>query len=149
LFRLPMSTIDSARGKDLGPTSLATRNLLRHLTWQIPTGQSVAEAMGVDRLSSADLAVFGDFGANLDTATPLWLYILQEADVVANGETLGPVGGRIVAEVFMGLLEMDAEAFINAEPSWRPTLPARNGAEVFGMADILTVAGVDPESRGQ
>lgn len=149
LFRLPMSTIDSGRGEDLGPTSLATRNLLRHLTWRIATGQSVAEAMGVERMTSADLSSFGDFGSNLDAETPLWLYILREANVVTNGETLGPVGGRVVAEVFMGLLEMDDESFLSAKPSWRPTLPARNGAEAFGMADILTVAGVDPESRGQ
>jgi len=105
--------------------------------------------MGVDVLSAGDLSAFGDFGASLDTATPLWLYILREAELITDGHTLGPVGGRIVAEVFIGLLEMDASSFVNADPGWRPTLPNRNGADQFGMADILTVAGVDPDSRGQ
>lgn len=73
LFRLPMSTLPMDRGGDLGPTSLATRNLLRHLTWRVATGQDVAGAMGVDRLSTGDLSAFGDFGASLDTETPLWL----------------------------------------------------------------------------
>lgn len=66
-----------------------------------------------------------------------------------DGHTLGPVGGRIVAEVFIGLLEMDDSSFVRAQPDWQPTLPNRSGAERFGMADILTVAGVDPESRGK
>lgn len=149
LFRLPSSTLPMDRGGDLGPTSLATRNLLRHLTWRIPTGQEVARQMGVDQLSNADLSAFGDFGGDLDSATPLWLYILREAELIAGGHTLGPVGGRIVAEVFLGLLEMDATSFLQADPSWRPTLPTRNGPTEFGMADILTIAGVDPDSRGQ
>jgi len=140
--------IPTSRGEDVGPTSLATRNLLRHLTWRICTGQQAANAMGAASLSRADLADFGDFGADLDTETPLWLYILREADVVEDGTQLGPVGGRIVAEVFLGLLEMDDDSFVSAEPDWRPTLPSRDG-ETFGMADILTIAGVDPDSRGQ
>lgn len=149
LFRLPSSTLPMDRGGELGPTSLATRNLLRHLTWQIPTGQEVAQQMGVDRLSSADLSAFSGFGAALDSETPLWLYILREAEVVHDGQTLGPVGGRIVAEVFLGLLDLDDTSFPVVEPNWRPTLPNRNGAEQFGMADLLTIAGVDPDSRGQ
>ena len=149
LFRLPMMAIPSARGEDVGPTSLATRNLLRHLTWEVATGQEVARQMGESALSAADLSIFGDFGANLDTQTPLWLYVLQEAEVVAGGLTLGPVGGRIVAEVFIGLLELDTNSFLRAEPDWTPTLPSRSGDGDFGMADLLTIAGVDPSSRGQ
>jgi len=30
--------------------------------------------------------------------TPLWYYILREADACTGGHRLGPVGGRIVAE---------------------------------------------------
>ncbi|MFT7475125.1 MAG: hypothetical protein ACI81L_002062 [Verrucomicrobiales bacterium] len=149
LFRLPMSTLPVDRGGNIGPTSLATRNLLRHLTWEIATGQQIADQMGADRLTAADISIYGDFGANLDTATPLWLYLLREAELIAGGETLGPIGGRIVAEVFIGLLEMDPSSYVSAQPGWTPTLPNRNGAENFGMADILTIARVDPASRGQ
>ena len=42
-----------------------------------------------------------------DKATPLWYYILKEAQVRSNGERLGPVGARVVAEVFVGLVQGD------------------------------------------
>ena len=148
LFQLPLAAIDSARGEPVGPTSLATRNLLRHITWGIPSGQAIAAQTGSDRLSAADLAFLSPFGADLDTSTPLFLYILAEADAMEDGARLGPVGGRIVAEVFLGLLQMDPTSFMAAEPNWWPTLPGRE-ADSFVMTDLLTLAGVDPTSRGQ
>lgn len=149
LFQLPMGSISTARGEPLGPTSLATRNLLRHITWGIPSGQDVAERMGVDRLTARDLVDVNDVVPRLAGATPLWLYILREADVIEDGLRLGPVGGRIVAEVFLGLLQMDPNSILTAGAGWRPTLPSRAGTGDFLMADMLTVAGVDPDSRGQ
>lgn len=152
LFQLPDFTIGTARGEDVGPTSLATRNLLRHITWEIPSGQRVADEMGVDRLSAADLSDVGQLGANLDSSTPLFFYILREADVIEDGLHLGPVGGRIVGEVFMGLIENDPTSYLNVDGgAWRPTLPQRDGSTGtdFTMADLLTIAGVDPDSRGQ
>ncbi|MFT4867207.1 MAG: hypothetical protein ACI9N0_000711 [Ilumatobacter sp.] len=155
LFQLPMFTIPTARGEDVGPTSLATRNLLRHITWEIPSGQRVADEMGVDRLSAADLSDVGQLGANLDRSTPLFFYLLREADVVADGLHLGPVGGRIVGEVFVGILEEDPTSYMNSPgtggSAWQPTLPQRNGSvgTDFTMADMLTIAGVDPDSRGE
>lgn len=149
LFQLSAAAIGAPRGQDLGPTSLATRNLLRHITWDIPSGQAVARRMGVDPLASADLADFGQFGSALDTRTPLWLYVLREAELLEEGLHLGPVGGRIVAEVLIGLIELDESSYLNAPTTWSPTLPARDGGAGFGMADLLTVAGVDPSSRGQ
>ena len=155
LFQLPLFTIPTARGEEVGPTSLATRNLLRHITWEIPSGQRVADAMGVERLGAGDLADVGDLGANLDRSTPLFFYLLREADVIEDGLHLGPCGGRIVGEVFMGLIEMDETSYLNAGATgtraWRPTLPQRSGlvSGEFTMADLLTIAGVDPTSRGQ
>ena len=105
--------------------------------------------MNADRLSAGDLSLFNGFGADLADETPLWLYILQEAAVMHDGLHLGPVGGRIVAEVFIGLLQMDSESFLSADPNWRPTLPTRSGDDDFRMVDMLTIAGVDPDSRGQ
>jgi len=148
LFQLPLGTIDTSRGEPLGPTSLVTRNLLRHITWGIPSGQDVAALMGVERLAAADLADIDQVAPRLVESTPLWLYILREADVIEDGLRLGPVGGRIVGEVFIGLLEMDPTSILN-RGSWRPTLPSRQGAGAFTMVDLLTIAGVDPETRGQ
>ena len=155
LFQLPMFAIPTARGEDVGPTSLATRNLLRHITWGIPSGQRVADAMGVDRLSARDLSDVGQLGANLDRSTPLFFYVLREADVVAGGLHLGPVGGRIVGEVFVGILEADPTSYLNSTETgggpWRPTLAQRTGSVGvdFTMVDLLTIAGVDPSSRRQ
>lgn len=147
LFRLPLAAIDSVRGEPVGPTSLASRNLLRHLTWQIPSGQRVAAAMGVDPLSPADLSDLEPFGNRLQQSTPLWFYVLREADLIADGAHLGPVGGRIVAEVLIGLMRADSGSWLNTMPDWQPTLPMADPAAGFRMTDLLRFAGVDPESR--
>lgn len=148
LFQLPLGTISTSRGEPIGPTSLATRNLLRHITWSIPSGQQIAQQMGTEILGSADLADINEVAPRLTDATPLWLYILREADLMADGAHLGPVGGRIVGEVLIGLLEMDPTSILNAG-GWAPTLPSTSTAGEFVMADLLTIAGVDPATRGQ
>lgn len=149
LFQLPLGAIATSRGEPIGPTSLATRNLLRHITWGIPSGQTVAAAMDAPRLAPGDLADIGRVAPPLETDTPLWLYVLREAELIADGLHLGPVGGRIVGEVFLGLLQMDPTSFVSVDPTWRPTLPTRAGGGDFRMVDLLTIAGVDPSSRGQ
>jgi hypothetical protein len=68
-----------------------------------------------------------------------------------GGLRLGPVGGRIVGEVIIGLLQLDRYSFLSVEPQWRLTLPTRSGEVTgdFRMVDFLTFAGVDPTNRGQ
>jgi hypothetical protein len=147
MFNLPTSTIASPSGQPIGPLSLPTRNLLRHITWALPSGQWVADQMGAFAVAPADLADIGDIEPSLATSTPLWFYILREADVFADGLHLGAVGGRIVAETFIGLLQNDPTSYLTAEPSWAPTLPS--AGDDFTMTDLLTIAGVDPTSRGE
>ncbi len=125
--------------------SLAQRNLLRHLTFSLPSGQAVARAMksvtGAEILSpSEDLSDLKDLG--FEKETPLWFYLLKESEVLANGETLGPTGGRIVAEVFIGLLEGDYKSFLAQDPTWKPTL-GKDGT--FTIVDLLKLAGVAPQ----
>ena len=149
LFQLPVPTI---AGFTLGSsTSLPQRNLLRHLTWGLPSGQSIAQAMGVPALAAGDLAELGGLGVGLEKSTPLWYYILKEAEVTQDGLRLGPVGGRIVGEVIIGLLQTDPDSYLAQRPNWRPTLPTRSGSVTgnFRMVDFLTFARVDPNSRGQ
>ncbi len=148
LFDLPLSAIASGDR----PTSLPQRTLLRHLTWSLPSGQDVARTMKApDRLASADFPELRDYSLRLDASTPLWYYVLKEAEVLEGGSRLGPVGGRIVAEVFLGLLRRDRSSYLNARPLWHPTVPTRSGTVTgdFRMVDFLTFAGVDPTSRGQ
>jgi hypothetical protein len=144
LFTLPLGAI--ATGDP--PTVLAQRNLLRHVTWGLPSGQAIAKAMGENALGGNDLRELRAFGHGLERSTPLWHYVNAEAELREDGERLGPVGGRIVAEVLIGLLELDPASFLS-QPGWRPTLPAPiSGAGDFRMVDFLTFAGVDPTSRG-
>lgn len=135
LFQLPFIPPNMASN----PASLAQRNLLRHLTFGLPSGQTVARRMGIAPLSTADLADVAAINAGLANSTPLWFYLLREADKRADGQSLGPVGGRIVAEVFIGLLQTDELSYLCQEPSWMPRLGT--GGD-FKMADLLKFAGV-------
>lgn len=70
------------------------------------------------------------FDIELKGGTPLWFYILAEAEEIGRsdhgtalkGEGLGPVGGRIVAEVLIGLLELDAQSYLGSNRDWEPHL---------------------------
>jgi Animal haem peroxidase len=147
LFQLPRSAIPG----EGGPNSLPQRNLLRHITWQLPSGQAIAQEMRAPVLSSGDLGELAQYGLNLENSTPLFYYILREAHLLAAGRTLGPVGGRVVGEVLIGLMQLDRNSFLRAQPRWRPTLPNRVGqlTHDFRMVDFLTFAGVAPAQRGQ
>ncbi|MGI8694105.1 MAG: peroxidase family protein, partial [Geodermatophilaceae bacterium] len=119
------------------PASLASRNLLRALTMGVPSGQRVAKAMQLPEIVPGELQ---DLEAlQLHHRTPLWFYILREADVLANGEHLGPVGGRIVAEVFLGLLQGDSQSYLRQDPEWTPTY---GNNDTFTFVDLLNTAGV-------
>lgn len=149
LFNLPLSAIASGDN----PTVLPQRTLLRHVTWSMPSGQDIAREMGEDQLLVADLPELAQYGGlGLDASTPLFYYVLKEAELAEDGLHLGPVGGRIVAEVMLGLLELDPDSYLNARPRrWQPTLADRRGVVTgdFRMVDFLTFAGVDPVSRGR
>jgi hypothetical protein len=144
LFQLPLGTIPGGTA----PISLSQRNLLRHLTWALPSGQAIARRMRIPVLPATDFADLWQIKKSFVTSTPLWFYILREAERTQGGLRLGSVGGRIVGEVFIGLLQTDPNSFLNAQPNWEPTLPTNTGNQMeFTMADFLTFAGVDPISR--
>ena len=119
------------------PQSLAQRNLLRNLAFGVPSGQAVAKVMELEPLPPMDLADLKPF--HMDRRTPLWFYVLREADVREDGKRLGPVGGRIVAEVFLGLLQGDHHSFLRQDPEWTPTL---TNSHDFTIVDLLSFAGV-------
>jgi len=146
LFQLPLETIPSGTP----PISLMQRNLLRCLTWSLPSGQSIASEMGIPPLSNANLAELQPIRPSFVGSTPLFYYILKEAQLREDGLRLGPMGARIVAEVFIGLLQLDPDSYLSVQPNWVPTLPTHDGTpQSFRMIDFLTFAGVDPTSRGQ
>ena len=110
-----------------GENVLAQRDLLRGHAMQLPSGQAVARAMGEVPLEPA----------RLEAEDPLWFYVLREAEV-EGGRHLGPVGGRIVAEVLLGLLEGDPHSWIQLDPLWKPPIPL--AGDNVRMGDILRFA---------
>jgi hypothetical protein len=113
--------------------SLAARDLQRGQATGLPSGEAVARALGVQPLT-ADLVGLAEHGWGYET--PLWYYVLREADVQQEGDRLGEVGGRIVGEVLVGLIDADPESYRAVDRSWRPTLPAAT-SERYGIADLI------------
>ncbi len=109
------------------------------MNFGIPSGQAIARVMGVRVLTPEQLQDFAQF--NMDKNTPLWLYILKEAEVLEQGLRMGPVGSRIVGEVFIGLLKADKDSYLSANRNWKPTLPSATTGD-FEIADLLKFAGV-------
>jgi hypothetical protein len=123
--KLPPAIDDARR-------SLGLLNMLRGRSLQLPSGQAVAAAMDT-AVPDAKLGLTGE--------TPLWFYLLKESEVLAEGRRLGPTGGRIVAEVLVGLLKGDPSSFLRQQPAWRPELPSA-AKGTFTMVDLLRFAGV-------
>src|SRR3954447_14491644 len=116
--------------------SLAARDLQRGQALGLPAGEDGSRAMGEEPLSPDEVAL----GEAWSGPTPLWLYVMREAYVRCDGNRLGPVGGRIVAEVLLGIVDADPASYRSVDPSWRPTLPAvQNGP--LGLADLLLFSG--------
>ncbi len=79
---------------------------------------------------------------------PLWFYVLREAQLLAGGEHLGPVGGRIVGETLLGLLRSDPQSYLTLEPTWQPTLATRHtNSRDFDMVDLLSFAAPNQARR--
>ncbi|RKN04501.1 peroxidase family protein [Streptomyces radicis] len=114
--------------------NLAQRNLARGARLGLPAGQEVALAMGIEPLGDAELDLPGN------GPSPLWYYVLREAELRNGGLTLGPVGSRIVAEVFCGMLLADPSSYLSNAPGWRPVLPGDNWGD-FTMAHLITFTG--------
>ncbi|MDW5594231.1 peroxidase family protein [Conexibacter stalactiti] len=131
LIALPTQVSGSEPGSDYA--SLATRDLQRGQAVGLASGEAIADRLGVPALSAEQVGL-AQYG--WDGETPLWFYILKEADALHEGEQLGPVGGRIVGEVLVGIIDADPASFRSLDPGWMPTLPARR-AGAFGLADIL------------
>ena len=143
------------------PSSLAQRNLERGWRLGLPSGQSVAKAMRLQPLADADILIgkatdakdpkiksVVDVSKVFANNCPLWTYILAEAmrnqelvkipvieDQSITTPRLGPVGGRIVAEVFLGLMFGDPHSLLSLDPHWQPPQGA-----AFALKDFVKYA---------
>ena len=133
-----------------GRSSLAVMNLRRGAKMKLPAAQDLATFMEIELLppdAIGDDTPDGNVARRhgLHQRTPLWYYILKEAHVTQRGARLGPLGSRIVAETFVGLLDGDKTSILGRRPDWRFGQPipdlALPGADVsFTFADLVAVA---------
>jgi hypothetical protein len=124
--------------------NLAFRTLTRGSSMQLATGQQMAKLFRVNSLNREQILV-GDGSVPLPgdpfdnaeflAATPLWFYVLREAEI--NGGRLGPVGSGIVAETIHRAIEASSISILR-DQTWRPTLPCPSGE--FRMVDLLLFA---------
>jgi hypothetical protein len=129
--------------------SLAVRNLLRGWVLGLPAAQNVAWQMGIRPLTPAEISG-GAHGAILkstgfDQLTPLWYYILREAEFLHQGQRLGPVGSRIIAETFVQLIKSSKISILPKNPSGPPTFKSNIG--VNSMPELLSF--VDNSLKGE
>jgi hypothetical protein len=138
---LPLTSLPGSAVPPPDPTiHLAIRNTIRGKRVGLPSGQQVARAMRAPSLSNATLGLGNDPGWGGEA--PLWFYILREAELPpANAERLGHVGGRIVAEVLVGLLQRDPNSYLYLDPAWKPTPPIAHVPGQFTFVDLLKYAG--------
>jgi Animal haem peroxidase len=133
--------------------ALPSLNLRRGAALSLPSGQSVAKRMRVRTLSEEALMLDGPIPATtrdlLLRSTPLWYYLLCEAATTLGADGvptkhshLGPVGGRIVAEVLIGLLEGDPTSYLNAKEPWQPG--ELGTGPTFKIIDLIRFAGAEP-----
>lgn len=146
-------TLGNLPGFPPGQNNLAVRNLLRGRSLGLPSGQAVAALMGLSALTSAQVtqdATPAELSAiqagGFDVKTPLWYYVLKEAQILENGARLGPIGARIIAEVFVGLIQADEQSFLARAPEWRPTLASAVPGD-FTMVDLINFTN-DPLKNG-
>jgi hypothetical protein len=137
---IPLANLPGSAVPPPDPTiQLAVRNNRRGKQVGLPSGQQVAKAMRVTALSNNEL---GLTQSGWGGEAPLWFYILKEAELPPyNGNQLGPVGGRIMAETLVGLLQRDPNSYLYLDPSWKPTSPIARTTGQFTFADLLKFGG--------
>ena len=135
----------------MGVTPLTNAQLARNyrIKVTVPIQNNTVNVISEGPVANDSLASeLADPGWNGEA--PLWFYILKEAELVGDvgavdgkgmARTLGPVGGRIVAEVLLGLLDADPGSYRQVEPAWRPELPSAQPGR-FTMSDLLRLAKV-------
>ena len=103
------------------------------------SGDDRKELTDVDEKRQAVLVAWPVLKGN----TPLWYYILREAEWYGvdnltepgsafGGRCLGPVGSRIVAETFVGVLANDPTSILNRRPKLEPH-PTISGGDPAGF----------------
>lgn len=128
---------------------LAARNLRRGYVFNLPDAQAILSELAyqgtrIEPLTADEIAS-GATGTAIrdggfDRSTPLWFYVLKEAEVRADGNHLGPLGSRLVAETLIGLLVTDPSSYLQqgAFGSWTPAEATQpKGEPITSFAAML------------
>ena len=128
---------------------------------KLPSGEELREALDSGAVLCNPPCGYSEYQPYkaLDTLalrgrTPLWYYILLEAELgnegfcdYMRGSTLGLVGSRLLAEVLEGALRATPKSIldeISQHPGWRP--PAWSGPsglqEINSLLDLAIVVGL-------
>jgi hypothetical protein len=122
--------------------SLALRDLKRGDSLGLASGPAVVKAAQAREVPDVELLSNQRLGLEEigleDVEAPLWFYLLKEAELLEDGERLGPLGGRIVAEVILGVLDRDEESYFHKD--FKPVVPIESKARGLTMADLLRFA---------
>ncbi len=127
--------------------------VLPHLTLQrgaassLPTGQCVRELLGAAPIpADPEIDRWRDLKAcGLAERTPLWYYILLEAEAFHSGQRLGPVGSFIVREVIEGALYANPDSYLcqhGADWSPEPWKVNDSEQEVRTFLNLASVVGL-------
>lgn len=107
--------------------------------------------MGVPALTEAELRQGNSDAVNAALEqggflqhSPLWYYVLKEAEVRANGNSLAELGSRIVGETIIGLVQHARNSYLNTENGWDPSKGVRlpNGDPIVTIRDFLSFTGI-------
>ena len=143
LFQVPASAGELFRIKTVDPIVLPHRTLQRGAASCLSSGQAAQKTLRACPISTADPTPWADLiKCNLHEETPLWYYILLEAELNEYSGLLGPVGGRIVGEVIEGALLANDKSYVRMFCScWKPDpWPVGNGKmQIETLLDLVTV----------
>jgi hypothetical protein len=151
LFRLPK--IPSPHGQPHRtpplPPELPVLTLLRGAFTRLPTGEEVARAFGLPVITMSSKTDARNAAwkplkeLNLIGKTPLWYYILLEAELTENGAKLGRLGSRLVGEVIDGCLRADPDSFYHSATRRSPTWKTPDGKsfQIGAFPDLATFLG--------
>lgn len=147
LHSMPTETVRlcSRTGNTSESARLAERTLLRGARSSLPIAQEVSRTLVAegaieegDALTAAELTAdaFDRSGSTLaklglSNETPLFYYLLKEAELRSGGLSLGPIGSYTVGEVLLHLLEADPDGYVaGAGVNWQlPAWTFPNGTE--------------------
>lgn len=150
VFDLPEATIPD-KVKLVG--NLPQRNLIRSTQVDLAAGEDLAELYALpagkqltpeqverdpEKRKLFQLDKDGNYQASNKARTPLWYYILKEAEQFNCGKQLGPLGGRIVSEVIAGGIYYYDKSFVH-HAAWESKITNNRVVNFKDLVNFVTV----------